>query len=246
MPANQSTPEVTRALKPCPFCGSEHPQWVGSADGDYVECGSCLATMPPHDPDVPDEVQRWNTRTPARGGDELREALENHTRWLDEISTNSDMAEIVADGGVTAGMVVQQEAREQRRRLLRALASTDMAGASVPDRLARRMGAEFVARDAAPPVEGLTSGEGWQLVPVKPTQEMVNAGVLPLNRTHSVRDVYAAMLVASPKATATASVREGKLGWDEDCMCDDHYRQGCPECALTDSGTAATIGGERA
>ncbi|GEM71750.1 hypothetical protein SAQ01S_15160 [Sphingomonas aquatilis NBRC 16722] len=36
----------------------------------------------------------------------------------------------------------------------------DMADASVPDRLARRMGAEFVARDATPPVEGLTCGEG--------------------------------------------------------------------------------------
>lgn len=49
-------------LLPCPFCGSEHPQWVGSSDGDYVECGSCLAMMRPHDPEVPDEVARWNTR----------------------------------------------------------------------------------------------------------------------------------------------------------------------------------------
>ncbi|RYE54212.1 MAG: hypothetical protein EOP20_12220, partial [Hyphomicrobiales bacterium] len=64
-------------LLPCPFCGSEHPQWVGSGDGDYVECGSCLATMPPHDPDVPNEVQRWNTRHthPAATGS-VREAAQ--------------------------------------------------------------------------------------------------------------------------------------------------------------------------
>lgn len=48
-------------LKPCPFCGGP-AEWVGSIDGDYVECGACLARMPPHDDDVPNEVRRWNTR----------------------------------------------------------------------------------------------------------------------------------------------------------------------------------------
>lgn len=49
----------------------------------------------------------------------------------------------------------------------------DMADASVPDRLARRMGAEFVTRDAAPPVEGLTSGgDMWtRTIPACPVSE---------------------------------------------------------------------------
>lgn len=55
-----STPPVP--LKACPFCGNPRPEAVGSPDGDYVECGSCLATMPPHDAEVPNEIARWNTR----------------------------------------------------------------------------------------------------------------------------------------------------------------------------------------
>ncbi len=40
--------------------------------------------------------------------------------WLGDVG-ETDMCEIVADGGITAGMVVGQEAREQQRRLRAAL-----------------------------------------------------------------------------------------------------------------------------
>lgn len=43
------------------------------------------------------------------------------SRWLDNIA-NCDLTDIVADGGITAGMVVQQEAREQSRRIKASLA----------------------------------------------------------------------------------------------------------------------------
>lgn len=46
-------------LLPCPFCSSPHPSMKRD---DAVWCGSCLAEMPEHDPDVPNAAARWNTR----------------------------------------------------------------------------------------------------------------------------------------------------------------------------------------
>jgi Ser/Thr protein kinase RdoA (MazF antagonist) len=55
----------------------------------------------------------------------MRERVERVRDWLFSIA-EIDMDEIVADGGITAAMVVQQEAREQARRLARASLSTEM------------------------------------------------------------------------------------------------------------------------
>jgi hypothetical protein len=41
-----------------------------------------------------------------------------HANWLASI-VDTDWTDVVADGGVTAAMVIQQEAREQLRRLNR-------------------------------------------------------------------------------------------------------------------------------
>ena len=86
--------------------------------------------------------------TPARGGDELREALR---------ASLAKRSQPAMDPPYTAAFnaALDMVARD----VAPFLASTDMAGASVPDRLARRMGAEFIARDDVPQVEGLTSGE---------------------------------------------------------------------------------------
>ena len=85
--ANQSTPEVTRALKPCPFCGSadvevlldttfDDPTWDALCAG----CKACVAR------DLQaDAIVAWNTRTPARGGDELREAAQFLSDRLDDL-----------------------------------------------------------------------------------------------------------------------------------------------------------------
>jgi hypothetical protein len=166
-----------------------------------------------------------------------------------------------------------------------ALASTDMAGASVPDRLARRMGAEFVARDDVPPVEGLTSGEvdatGWHVNPHTPSVIITPHGRISIgwsvqaegsSNDYSLAEAAAALIVkavsslaASPKATATASVREDcaaacdriatgsvYIGESEEGRArHEGIIAGARNCAaairrLTDSGTAATIGGERA
>jgi hypothetical protein len=65
---------------------------------------------------------------------------------------------------------------------------------------------ELVAR-LAPAPEKVGVREGWVLVPREPTPSMVNAGVLPLNRTYSVRNVYAAMVaeaLAQPEAAPHA------------------------------------------
>lgn len=52
--------------------------------------------------------------------DDLVEVAKHLNSWLGSIA-ETDMSEIVADGGITASMVVAQEASEQQRRLRRAL-----------------------------------------------------------------------------------------------------------------------------
>ena len=52
----------------------------------------------------------------TRERDEARAVIERAHRWLGGISV-LDMDELVADGGITAGMVVQQEGRAQASRL---------------------------------------------------------------------------------------------------------------------------------
>ncbi len=137
-------------------------------------------------------------------------------------------------------------------------------------------------RSAAPPVEGLTSGERVQQirnaravladilgVPV-PDAFYMSDGVFDFDR--AVKKVEA-LLAASPKATATASVREAHIltvakaadyvvrfeaaveQQKDDPSAALTYLASQAEVAvryikrliaLTDSGTAATIGGERA
>lgn len=54
----------TCRLLPCPFCGNVQP---GMLRTDAVWCGSCLATMPEHDREVPNAIDRWNTRDACTG-----------------------------------------------------------------------------------------------------------------------------------------------------------------------------------
>jgi len=55
-------PVYDQGLLPCPFCGSRWPEAIKTDDEEYVWCGSCLARMPIHDPEVPSAKDRWNTR----------------------------------------------------------------------------------------------------------------------------------------------------------------------------------------
>lgn len=299
--ANPSTPEVTRALKPCPFC---HGPAVNVA-GEYVTCGSPLF-IECAGRSIKADVAAWNTRTQARGGDELREALR---------ASLAKRSQPAMDPPYTAAFnaALDMVARD----VAPFLASTDMAGASVPDRLARRMGAEFIARDDVPQVEGLTSGEGLRALSDRATAgpwaweqcgDKEDAPVVGIafpgddpdckaqyegefrdsdasrmtiaydwqwcdGNSPSANAAFAvacvnyvrAMLAASPKAAATASVREDcaaacdriatgsvYIGESEEGRArHEGIIAGARNCAaairrLTDSGTAATIGGERA
>lgn len=265
--ANPSTPEVTRALKPCPFC---HGPAVNVA-GEYVTCGSPLF-IECAGRSIKADVAAWNTRTQARGGDELREALR---------ASLAKRSQPAMDPPYTAAFnaALDMVARD----VAPFLASTDMAGASVPDRLARRMGAEFIARDDVPQVEGLTSGEGWVYWnpdageeyadnhPVRSGECVDAEHIRPSTPQEDVlwramQEQFArAENLASPKATATASVREDcaaacdriatgsvYIGESEEGRArHEGIIAGARNCAaairrLTDSGTAATIGGERA
>ena len=80
----------------------------------------------PNGPDGPRDGITYEldtaTPSPGFGGGDLREALSGIREWIAGI-TVTDMNELVADGGVTAGMLVGQEASEQLRRLDIALAA---------------------------------------------------------------------------------------------------------------------------
>ncbi|MCI1143182.1 hypothetical protein MOP88_14125 [Sphingomonas sp. WKB10] len=132
------------------------------------------------------------------------------------------------------------------------------------DTIVAALGAAVAAKDeaarvgypelAAPPVEGLTSGEGHA--------RKVLVDLFGRRVGYSSRMAVEAMLAfaaASPKATATASVRDHIAG---DGKLVEQLRSYAGTCTgleprriltaaadrlatLTDSGTAATIGGER-
>lgn len=115
-------PVSVTQLLPCPFCGAENPEWVFG--GDYVQCGSCLATMPQHDPDVPGAIARWNTRptpdTRPAAAASVREArMEAIIRDLratlqrianDEGDTTTGQACIAAISRSRIGIVTHSEA----------------------------------------------------------------------------------------------------------------------------------------
>ena len=203
MPANQSTPEVTRA--------DEARRLIEKLAGADIDV-SGTAAIGITSADII-AANDWLSATPARGGDELQEAAQAMLtkRW--------------ASSGGEWGVPEWVETDEPRRFAEQILASTDMAGASVPDRLARRMGAEFVARDDVPPVEGLTSGEGRDKAIERAARyvlENSRRGNASLNSEQfdadtdklmaAYRDIIGKAIdsgaLASPKATATASVGE--------------------------------------
>ena len=67
--------------------------------------------------------------SPAQGGIDYSTLADLHTikGWLHGLSTHPDLEDVVADGGVTAGMVYQQEAREfagRIGRIINALAAS--------------------------------------------------------------------------------------------------------------------------
>ena len=347
MPANQSTLEVTRAVPAVEKYGplSILPVSPTSEQRDLIRASDLYK--------LGDARLAWVNEgdlscllfsTLARGGDELREALEKIERW--DLPASGKFWHN-ADGSLSERPMSYEAAygsngaRDYIRLIARsALASTDMAGAGegIPagmkpwgpqcveyprrpsdydggkvlladgdteagnslledmddtggnqwhHRVPGGKGCDIVAytpKPAAPPVEGLTSGEGeHRLCPwcgSKPIliapprfEAHFRAGcgderceVKPFAKGVTIARAWEAWdspLAASPKATATAIVQEdveerASLAADAYCGAhyDDlaipqkaawhHYRQGVLDTSLTDSGTAATIGGERA
>lgn len=351
MPANQSTPEATRAdvtreLSGESVCGfrvaayrETHPEHGAKFGHHYSEHWS---TPNSRDPRVTverlfteDQLRQALSATPARGGDELREASFAGYRLQgpDGEDYFNDSTTPLSDNDRRNGWVETP---------LYALASTDMAGAVEVERSAIKeyliacadaadaqklrcgsdtaMRANLTAeakayrnaarmifeqdhasyRTAAPPVEGLTSGEGykdvdllridllrgalvsqrdWHVEQAKSLSKQPQSPAIEWRRNEhheQVDNIYTVLnkirrLAASPKATATASVREllpeygtwlpnvwdaylrELVGWQAadnwarlpaTFRWSDFYDR--IVASLTDSGTAATIGGERA
>jgi hypothetical protein len=259
MPANQSTPEVTRApvrialedVTPTiaaafgdDLCliwsGEWQAYWRAGGNGytkDVAQAGwytiqAAYARTCHCDPSKQIAFERPDA-TPARGGDELREEITQAIARADaafgyayrmtKMDETGEEHTLFMDGFEPAVFEEREDGYpviEQRRNTLRAdailaaLASTDMAGAE--DEWGKRLdwdGNAQVAQDAydtltAPPVVGLTSGEGinaesWMALSML-------APWLRHNGWHVSADAVDAALTAlaaSPKATATASER---------------------------------------
>ena len=380
MPANQSTPEVTFDIRRNPESIWLSPICDDTADhGDGRTWASPAPEEVCEDPECGEPWVRYvreDLATPARGGDELREALAD---LLDYADRNECTHEETHRGGAIwticdgcgqkwaddeGGFKPYEEPSPLTRARLALFASTDMAGAGEKTREALiatkamyeveiallrntliAMGrmipgvalhdevsssflallpTELAAALNAPPVEGLTSGEGWQSIDTAPKDGswfIADGGGLdrptPMKWCARVGawECDAVMLedwdqqpegysrplfwlaipsrTASPKATATASVREDR---PDDEALDPHLPESIraeKRCViqrsdwmtawfvpwsprndnqnaegpwshwvalanailaadakaiatLTDSGTAATIGGERA
>ena len=323
MPANQSTPEVTRAVpaveKYGPLSilpvsptseqrdlirasdlyklGDARLAWVNEGDLScllleqaYIEMAaewSAMMTAKGYSGTISEALSMLpdrNTRTPARGGDELREALkpfaaiaDEWDRWQAKGSTSTPRMIQLSYGRCTVGLPQYQAARK-------ALASTDMAGAeklaqdsetlaaqatSTSEAEQLRAYARGIRRGAAlsaPPVEGLTSGEGVNPQEYLDFADAMHARLFyPSGATRDDAKPYqiarrlgvgvktlANAIAASTKATATASVREKARHIETLEYLRTQYLPGGPRdilgalragiAALTDSGTAATIG----
>lgn len=94
-------------------------------------------------PTLLDELERLQ-----KENGEMRKALQSTERWLNQIA-EIDINDIVADGGVTAGMVVQQEARLFASRAQRWKAASASFTARQPHRRSQRPRAP--GRDDAAP-----------------------------------------------------------------------------------------------
>lgn len=80
-------------------------------------------------------------------------------------------------------------------------------------------------------LEEMNTPEGWKLVPIEPTREMIRAGAFAGTDTFNAppADAYVAMLAAAPTPTA----QEGepvyqvlrKEGWDWDTVSGDEYKR---------------------
>ena len=300
MPANQSTPEVTFDIRRNPESIWLSPICDDTADhGDGRTWASPAPEEVCEDPECGEPWVRYvreDLATPARGGDELREALAD---LLDYADRNECTHEETHRGGAIwticdgcgqkwaddeGGFKPYEEPSPLTRARLALFASTDMAGAG--ERSSRKLNDWISAALDGPPVEGLTSGEGEpigaMLICDRTGGRMFTQWPAPERREQEADSIYGShggyrtvpLYAASPKATATASVREGILDretiartlfnqrqtthdFDDAAEADPEGDAGtlysivCDDAdaviaALTDTGTAATIGGERA
>lgn len=187
------TPAVEVNLLPCPFCG-DPADIVGTTGTFYGQCLACGA-LGRCGIDEDQASAYWNTRTPSRGGevDKLREdrAEVDRLSWLlfeawKRVDPNSGVAKHPVSYMANFA---------------------DMARAVIADR---------AALASPPPVEGLTSGEGafgqgrfaeWSSDTLASQCRMQARDSLDPDFMQFMEAV--AVRLTSPKATATASVREG-------------------------------------
>lgn len=267
MPANQSTPEVTSHAADIL---DQYASFIrNDVKADDFE-------RHPYVPEIEETAQALrDLATPARGGDELRATAQFLSDRLDDLEwMDGDLESTLRDfmghvdpaharlKSALASTDMAGAGETPRERIARVvawehfgIAWKHMEKASHADVLA------MVDRMlAAPPVEGLTSGGKRSDADLLRLIAKDHARLAP-NAYHSAETLeQIADRLDAPKAAATASVRDHIAG---DGKLVEHLRSYAGTCTgleprriltaaadrlatLTHSGTAATIGGERA
>lgn len=177
-PANQSTPEVTTDIRRNP-----EAIWLSPICQDSAHYGEGRTWAAPAPDDVCDEPEcgepwvryvREDLATPARGGDELREALEQiaglphglDIGYAGDIARAALASTDMAGAGEGLDRATLKHCAQTIRDRAVTISATSLGGGNVSEasKIAARhliSAAEAIEKDmaAAPPVEGLTSGE---------------------------------------------------------------------------------------
>lgn len=223
-----TTPESTEALLPCPFCGGmnihartgkdefEHERFEVSC----FDCGAAIGwavDAQPWGDDLEakkiDAIAAWNRR-PAPPTAEAVGVQVKALEWVKHPSADLWRATTLVGqydvSGIVSPAIWQFKPWDNGP-------WTDGEAADPKAAMARAQ-ADYEARIrsalSATPGE-VVAPEGWTLVPVEPTEEMLAAGWANCKGAGNVGGVFAAMLAASPPAPASKEVEDLRAAFNE-------------------------------
>lgn len=179
-------PESTKLL-PCPFCGGKPTAYEGRYTSS-VKCDNGHA-MHEYKPTLVEAIAAWNTRAAPPAMD--REAVER----VREAAYRQALEDVCNPLGYLQRMADAEGAK------LSGMAYAIASDIGTIQRIAKEALSTLSA-------DAIRQGEGWRLVPVELTQDMLEAVVqLDWKATHDPLwpEYWAALIAAAPKPATPAS-----------------------------------------